>query len=238
MPRINRSRRGFTFRSPLAGTRPAWAARLIAAGLAFVVLGGCGGKIPPTNYYVLDLPAPEAKPANTLPYSAVVMPFRSSEMLVQDRIVYRESASQVGFYEYHRWAEDPTTTLQRSMLAQLRAAGTFDRVVPFEGRANVDYIIRGRLDQLEEVDYGEGVSVRVKISAQLIETSSNRPVWSDTAEATGSVSTAEVSAVVEQMSSAMRTAVSRIVEGVDTHLRSAAAQSAPSSAPSAREAQR
>lgn len=216
----------------------AWARRLVAVGLAFAFLAGCGGKIPPTNYYVLDLPAPEAKPANALPYTAVVMPFRSSEMLVQDRIVYRESPSQVGFYEYHRWAEDPTTTLLRSMLAQLRAAGAFDRVVPFEGRTNVDYIVRGRLEQLEEVDYGGGVSVRVKISAQLIETATNRPVWTDTSEATGSVSTAEVSAVVDQMSSAMRTAVGQLVDGINTHLRSAAAQSATASAPSAREAQR
>lgn len=238
MLRINGSPRSFGLRSPSAWTRRACAARLTAAGLAFALLAGCGGKIPPTNYYVLDLPAPEAKPANTLPYSAVVMPFRSSEMLVQDRIVYRESASKVGFYEYHRWAEDPTTTLQRSMLAQLRAAGTFDRVVPFEGRTNVDYVIRGRLDQLEEVDYGGGVTVRVQVSAQLIDTESNRPVWTDTSEATGAVSTAEVSAVVEQMSSAMRSAVNQLVEGINTHLRSAAAQSAPSSARSPREAQR
>jgi ABC-type uncharacterized transport system auxiliary subunit len=218
--------------------RAAWIARLLSAAAALAVLAACGGKIPPTNYYVLDLPAPEAKPANALPYTAVVMPFRNSEMLVQDRIVYRESPSKVGFYEYHRWAEDPSTTLLRSMLAQLRAAGAFDRVVPFEGRTNVDYIVRGRLDQLEEVDYGGGVSVRVKISAQLIETSTNRPVWTDTSEATGSVSTADVSAVVEQMSSAMRTAVSRLVEGINTHLRSAAAQSAPSSTRPAQEGQR
>jgi ABC-type uncharacterized transport system auxiliary subunit len=211
---------------------------LIAAAVAFALLAACGGKIPPTNYYVLDLPAPEAKPADALPYTAVVMPFRNSEMLVQDRIVYRESPSKVGFYEYHRWAEDPSTTLLRSLLGQLRAAGAFNRVVPFEGRTNADYVIRGRLDQLEEVDYGGGVSVRVKISAQLIETATNRPVWTDTSEATGTVATAEVSAVVEQMSSAVRTAVSRLVEGINTHLRSAAARSAPTSAPSAREGQR
>jgi ABC-type uncharacterized transport system auxiliary subunit len=212
--------------------------RLAAVSIALVALAACGGKIPPTNYYVLDLPAPETKPANTLPYTAVVMPFRGSEMLVQDRIVYRESPSRVGFYEYHRWAEDPRTTLLGSLLSQLRAAGAFDRVVPFEGRTSVDYIIRGRLEQLEEVDYGEGVSVKVKISAQLVDATTNRPVWSGTSEAAGRVATAEVSAVVEQMSSAMRSAVSKIVDGINTHLRSGAAQSAASSAPSAREAQR
>jgi ABC-type uncharacterized transport system auxiliary subunit len=221
-----------------ASVNAAGAARVLVAALAFVLLAACGGKIPPTNYYVLDLPAPAAKPANTLPFTAVVMPFRGSEMLGQDRIIYRETASQVGFYEYHRWAEDPRTTLLRSLLGQLRATGAFERVVPFEGRTSVDYIIRGSLDQLEEIDYGGGVSVKVKLSAQLVDASTNRVVWNETSEATGSVSTAEVSAVVEQMSTAMRSAVSQIVEGINTHLRSNAAQSAPSSAPSAQGAQR
>jgi len=208
------------------------AARL-AVTLVLAALAACGGKIPPTSYYVLDLPAPEAKPPDALPYTAVVMPFRGSEMLLQDRIVYRESPSQVGFYEYHRWAEDPRTTILRSLLNQLRANGAFDRVVPFEGRTNVDYVIRGRLEQLEEIDYGGSVTVQVKVSAQLIDAGTNRPVWSDTAEATGPVSNAEVRAVVEQMSSAVRTAVSRLAEGINTHLRSTAAQSAPSSTRSA-----
>ncbi|MEX2301752.1 MAG: ABC-type transport auxiliary lipoprotein family protein [Bryobacterales bacterium] len=216
----------------------AGAGRLFAAALALALLAACGGKIPPTNYYMLDLPAPAAKPANTLPFTAVVMPFRGSEMLGQDRIIYRETASQVGFYEYHRWAEDPRTTLLRSLLGQLRATGAFERVVPFEGRTSVDYIIRGSLDQLEEIDYGGGVSVKVKVSAQLVDAATNRVVWNETSEATGSVSTAEVSAVVEQMSTAMRSAVSQLVEGINTHLRSNAAQSALSSAPSAQGAQR
>jgi ABC-type uncharacterized transport system auxiliary subunit len=227
-----------------AGRRPAdtaaWAvaARWAAALVVVAGLTSCGGKVPPTNYYILDLPAPMAKPADALPYTAVIMPFRGSEMMMQDRIVYRESPSQVGFYEYHRWAEDPRSTILRSLLDQLRAKGTFDRVVAFEGRTNVDYVIRGQLEQLEEIDYGSGVSVQVKISAQLIDASTNRPVWSDTAEATEPVSSPQVRAVVEQMSSAMRTAVGRLAEGINTHLRSSAAQSAPASARSGPEGQK
>jgi hypothetical protein len=42
-----------------------------------------------------------------------------------------------------------------------------------------------------------------------------------------------VRAVVEQMSAAVRAAVGKLVEGINTHLRSGAAQSAPSSTQSA-----
>jgi uncharacterized lipoprotein YmbA len=148
-------------------------------------------------------------------------------MLSQDRIVYRESASQVGFYEYHRWAEDPRSSIVRHLVGELRARGTFARIVPFEGRTNVDYIIRGQLDQLEEVDYGGGVSVRARLSAQLVDSGTNRPVWSESAEGAGEVSSAQVQAVVDQMSAAMRSAVAELASGIDSFLRSNAARPAP-----------
>lgn len=206
---------------------------VFAALAAFGLLAGCGGKVPPTNYYVLDLPTPQARPSDPLPYTAVVMPFRTSKMISQDRIVYRESPSQVGFYEYHRWAEGPRDTILRSMIDQLRAKGTFARVVPFDGRTNVDFVVRGTLEELEEVDYGGGVKARVRISAQLIDAKTNRPVWADSAEASDAVSVGEVKAVVEQLGAAVQTSVARLVDGMNTYLRSNAAQSAGASAPSA-----
>ena len=206
---------------------------LSAVLMVFGLLAACGGKVPPTNYYMLDLPAPEARPPDPLPYTAVVMPFRASPMLAQDRIVYRESPSQVGFYEYHRWAESPRTTILRLFLGQLRAKGAFDRVVPFEGRSNVDYVVRGTIEQLEEIDYGGSVRAQVRISAQLVDAKTNRPVWTDTAEATGPVTAGDVKVVVEQLGSAVQTSVSRLVDGINTYIRSSAVRSETSSAPSA-----
>jgi ABC-type uncharacterized transport system auxiliary subunit len=152
-------------------------------------------------------------------------------MLTQDRIVYRPTQEEVGFYEYHRWAEDPRTTLTNSVLDQLRQRGTFSRVVLFDGRTRGDYIVRGSIDQLEEIDFGDAVSVRVRISLEATEAESNKPVWQRTSEATGPVTAGEVRSVVSQMSAAASKAVEELVSSLDAFLRSNAAQRAAASPP-------
>jgi ABC-type uncharacterized transport system auxiliary subunit len=193
------------------------------------LLFACGGKIPKTNYYMLDLPAPKVNPAETLPYTAVIMPLSAPRMLSQDRIVYRETREQVGFYEYHRWAEDPRDVIQSALLEQLRARGTFSRVVPFDGRTRVDYIIRGSLDRLEEVDFN-GVTVQTKISARLIEAETNRVVWTGDAENSGEVTAGEVRSVVGRMSEAVQSSIQQLAAQIDAYVRQNASRPAEASA--------
>ncbi len=201
-------------------------AALLLAGLA----AGCGvGKIPKTNYYVLNLPAPQNPASDSLPYTAVLMPLSASRMLAQDRIVYRETKQEIGFYEYHRWAEDPRTSIESALLSQLRARGTFRSIVPFEGRTTADYIIRGRLERLEEVDYNNGVSVHVKISAELLDGKTGRALWDGSGEATDQVSAAEVRNVVISMSEAAQSSVAKLAEDLDAYLRAKGSATASAS---------
>jgi len=179
-----------------------------------------------------------ASQSEPLPYTAVLQPLRASQMLTQDRIVYRPTQEEVGFYEYHRWAEDPRTTITNSVLSQLLQRGTFSQVALFDGRTRGDYIVRGSIDQLEEIDFGEGVSVRVRISLELTEAASNKPVWRKTSESTGQVAVGEVRTVVSQMSASATKTVEELVSGLDAFLRSNAPQRAGASAPPLPEAQK
>ena len=86
-------------------------------------------------------------------------------MLIQDRIVYRPAQGEVGFYEYHRWAEDPRDTLTKSLIQHLRSRGAFTNVVLFDGRSKTDYIIRGTLERLEEIDSGGSRGLRQDLGA-------------------------------------------------------------------------
>ena len=106
--------------------------RALLAGTAIVACMACGGKVPPTNYYALNLSAP-APAAAALEHTAVLMPMRAGRVIRQGRIVYRESPEQVGFYEYHRWAEDPADSVGQSLLRQIMALGTFASIAPFDG---------------------------------------------------------------------------------------------------------
>jgi ABC-type uncharacterized transport system auxiliary subunit len=215
--------------------------RGVAAALALgvVLLAGCGGgPILKTNYYKLHLPEPVIAPAAALPATAVLQTLQASAMLTQDRIVYRPSQEEVGFYEYHRWAEDPRTTITNSLLSHLRQRGTFSQIVHFDGRTRGDYMIRGRIEQLEEIDFGGGVSVRVQLSLEMIEVESRKPVWQKTAESSSAVSVGEVRDVVAQMSAAVNKSVEELATGLDAFLRSSAPQSSAASAPPLPEGQR
>ena len=182
-------------------------------------LFGCGAKIPPTHYYVLELPAPPSAQVEAFPASAVVMPFRASAMLMQDRIVYRPAAGQVGFYEYHRWAEDPRQTVTSTFIDRLRALRTFETVVPFDGRTKADYLLRGRIEKLEEVDYGGGVTVNVRLTAELVSFDERKPIWQGAAEQQGRVEVGEVSAVVTEMSRAAQAGLDKLSADLDRWIR-------------------
>lgn len=191
--------------------------RLVLVGLAVVCLD-CGGVAPPTNFYVLDLPAP-APAAAPLEHTAVLMPIRAGRVIRQGRIVYRESPEQVGFYEYHRWAEDPEDSVARSLRQQVLALGTFAQVADFDGRTTADYLLRGELLRLEEVDYDGGVRATVEISLELVETSTARVVWVSSAERTEMVPASEVRSVVERLSAAADHAIRQLSGELDRHLR-------------------
>ena len=196
--------------------RSALAALAAAASLAAAI--HCGGKAPPTLYYALDLPSPAAA-ADPLGHTAVLMPLRAGQVIGQGRIVYRESPEQVGFYEYHQWAEDPEASVSRLLLAELMARGTFASVVPFDGRTKSDFLVRGELRRLEEVDYDGPVRVAVEVALELVDAGSGRVVWSDSSSATEEVPSSEVRSVVARMGAAVERAVKELAAGLDRHLR-------------------
>ena len=190
-------------------------------GLACLAVAcfACGGVVPPTNYYVLDLPAP-APAAAPLEHTAILMPIRVGGVIRQGRIIYRESPVEVGYYEYHRWAEDPQESVSRALRGQVLALGTFARLDHFDGRTAADYVLRGELRRLEEVDHGGGVRAAVEISLELVESATARVVWAGTAEQNEQVSASEVRSVVAGLSAAAEQAIRQLSGELDRHLRS------------------
>jgi uncharacterized lipoprotein YmbA len=191
------------------------------AALAFVFFASCGGgKIPTTHYYALDLPAaPRPAPADAPRHTLAVMPVEATDMLKQDRIVYRPKKEEVGYYEYHRWAEDPRDSIQTALMARLRQTGAFETVAPYDGRTQADYKLRTRIDRLEEVDYGQGVTVHAAISAELVDGQTARVVWTGEGTGEGAVGKSDVGEVVLQMSDAVRQGLDKLAGQIDAFVR-------------------
>jgi ABC-type uncharacterized transport system auxiliary subunit len=114
--------------------------------------------------------------------------------------VYRASAEQIGFYEYHRWATDPRDFVTTAITDRLRASGNFAEVKLFDGRSHADYIITGRLEKLEEVDYRGGVKVEVALFAQMTDVRTGKTVWANSASDIENVAQRDVPAIVSAMS--------------------------------------
>jgi ABC-type uncharacterized transport system auxiliary subunit len=180
--------------------------------IALVILASCGGKVRSPHYYTLNLPAPPDPPPSEKAHATVaIREFRASAYLRQGSIVYKPSPEQIGFYAYHRWAINPCEFVTNSVIERLRASGHFARVKPYDGRSGTDYVLSGRLEKLEEVDYENGVKVEVAISAQMTNLATGATVWTNAVSEVGDVNKSDVPAVVYEMNRTMERAINKLL---------------------------
>jgi len=180
-----------------------------------IVFEGCVGKIKYPSYYTLHVsPAPDPPAGPDKHASVAVREFKSPGYLRQGPLVYRTSAEQIGFYEYHRWATDPRDFVTNVIADRLRASGNFAEVKLYDGRSRVDYIISGRLEKLEEVDYEGGVKVEVALSAQMTDVRAGATIWVNSASDIENVAQRNVPAVVSEMSHTMDRTIEKLLSSI------------------------
>jgi len=178
-----------------------------------IILAGCGGAAKYPNYYTLHIQPPVDPPAQQgVRTSLAVREFRSPTYLRQGAIVYKTSPEQIGFYNYHRWAVDPREFLTNAVAEHLRASGNFTQVKLYDGRSDIDYVLSGRLEKLEELDYGGGgIKVEVAISAQMVNLANGTTVWSNAVSEVGTVDKRDVPTVVAEMNRTMERAIEKLL---------------------------
>jgi ABC-type uncharacterized transport system auxiliary subunit len=166
-------------------------------------------------------PVPQsANPASRFG-TAIVREFGCPTYACDGRIVYRPSPEEVAFYEYHRWATDPRTSITQLMIESLRAQSLFRRVALHDSGAEAAYILTGNIQRLEEVDAGRDVRAVCVLSAQLIDAQSGSVVWSDTQAQTVAVEQRDIPGVVRGLSAAAQAAASGLVKSMSAQLTAA-----------------
>jgi ABC-type uncharacterized transport system auxiliary subunit len=93
----------------------------------------------------------------------------------------------------------------------LRASGAFAQVKRYDGRADIDYVLSGQLEKLEEIDYHGGVKVEVAISAQMVQLSTGATVWTNSVTELEQVNKRDVPAVVSAMNRTMEQALEKLL---------------------------
>src|SRR5246500_5830190 len=185
---------------------------VLLALTALITLAGCGRAVKYPNYYTLHVPPPPDPPVQEgVRASLAIREFRSPTYLRQGAIVYKTSPEQIGFYNYHRWAADPREVVTNAVTDRLRASGSFTQVKLYDGRSDVDYVLSGRIEKLEEVDYEGGVKVEVAISAQMTNLTTGATVWTNTVDEIGTVGQRDVPAVVSEMNRTMERAIEKLL---------------------------
>jgi ABC-type uncharacterized transport system auxiliary subunit len=179
--------------------------------LGLIILVGCSGKMRYPNYYTLSLPAPPDPPAaENVKATVAIREFTAPAYIRRGAIVYKTSPESVGFYAYHRWAVDPCEFVTDSIRDRLSATGLFAHVKRYDGRSDAEYVVSGRLERLEEIDYEGGVKVEVTLSAQMTRLDTGDTVWTKSVSKVGNVEKRDVSAVVSAMSDTMDRAMQEL----------------------------
>jgi uncharacterized lipoprotein YmbA len=192
-----------------------WRTVLLTGVMASVFLTGCMGKVKYPAYYRLNIAPPADPPmkGDALP-SIAVREVRAPDYLREGPIVYMDSPERIGFYEYHRWAVDPRQAVTHALVEHLRATGNFKVVKIYDGRNDVDYVLSGRLEKLNEVDYEGGVQVEVALSAQVTELHNGNTIWANSVAEKGKVEGRKVSSVVAQMSNLTNRSIEELLKSL------------------------
>lgn len=183
--------------------------------LLALVAWSCGAARP-SKYYSLDMPSSTSLSGAPIAADLLIGRFSAPHILRDDRIVYRYGSTQLGAYDYHRWAEPPADMVEALFLRTLRNTGRYRSVAAQGSNSSGDFILRGRIQEFGEVSEPV-LGARVVMDVELIEKSTGRAVWTDMFDKTEPVNGKEVPDVVAALNRVAQQAVEKFAAGVGTY---------------------
>lgn len=185
--------------------------------LLLAAAAGCGAARP-MQYYAIDVPARArtAAPGEPWPVVLLVGHFTAPHLYREDKLVYRAGSNELRTYEYHRWAEPPSETLENVFLSGLRASGRYRAVQSQRSNTHGDYIVRGRLEDFEEI-VGPPQVARLRLEMELYEVKAGIVVWSQTYSEDEPVNGKGVDAVVQALNRNVERGVVQLASGIEQY---------------------
>lgn len=186
---------------------------VVAAG----VLLACGGA-PKSQFYTLSTsPAASGSSGSSSSQVGVAAP-RASHMLRQDRVVYFTAENELNYYANHRWADTPPRLVQTQLMRQLNASGLFGNVVAYRAQKGLDYVLRGRLLAMEEVDTATEIKARFGLELELVRQEDDRVVWTGRHSCERPVGVKSVGAVVDTMNGCVQESLGELARSLGAAL--------------------
>ena len=173
----------------------------------------------PVHYYTLGPGGSAATRSNPGGLILLVGNIATPEALRDGRIRYRTASNEAGAYEYHRWTERPGAMVRSALIRALRDSGKYQRVLESGSSVNGDYLLRGKLEEFDEVD-GASIQTKISLHVELVELKTNQNVWDHMLEREDPVSSKTVVEVVQSLDRNLRHVASDTASEVDRFLTS------------------
>ena len=188
---------------------------------AILLTANCGATRP-VKYYTLNsapTPAPSVSIKNDAPIPATILVGRisSSPLYLEHPIVYTAGGVELGTYEYHHWAEIPTEMLETMLAQTLLSEGRFRSVARMGSGAKGDYILRGHLYALEEVD-APTLTARFSLELELFQPKTGLVVWSQSYSHDEPVREKTVPAIVEALRQNVLAGLGQLTASLDAYV--------------------
>ena len=171
----------------------------------------------PVHYYTLGAAAAPANQGRPDGLILLVGNITAPEALQDSRIRYRAGSNQAGAYEYHRWTERPGSMVRDALVRALRDSGKYQRVLEAGSSTNGDYLLRGKLDEFDEVD-DASIQTKISLHVELVDRKTNQNVWDHTVEREEPVSGKSITDVVQALDRNLQHVVSEIAGEFDSFL--------------------
>jgi ABC-type uncharacterized transport system auxiliary subunit len=187
--------------------------------LAYLAAGCVSARSP--RYYRLNLaPVAAQSSVSPVPVSILVGRLSAPRILRDDRVVYGMSDVEMGVDEYHRWTEPPTEMIEDLLVQQLRRSGQYKSVQRISSTARGDYLLRGHLSSLNEIDDPAGIKARFNIQLELFDQKAGSVVWTDSYSHDDPVEKKTVTAVVESLQKNVNAGIEQLTASLGQYLAS------------------
>jgi len=191
-----------------------WSVVLAGGALA---LAGCGSPRP-MRYYTLEAPATNMHSEEaTYPVSLLVGNLSAPHVLRDDRIAYGMTDVEMGLYWEHRWTEPPPEMLETMLVQKLRASGQYKTVQRISSSARGDYILRGHISSLNEVDLPSGVIGRFAVQLELFQPKTGVVVWNQAYSHDEPVNGKKVNDVIEALQKNVDAGLEQLTSGLNQY---------------------
>lgn len=181
--------------------------------LVVVGLSGCWGSrtFHAVRYYSVDgLSATADTAMRTWPLTLGVYAFGEATRY-RDRMLYRFSEVEVGFYEYDRWVEPPGEMVTRVVIANLRASGLFRQITPAIDAPALAWVLSGEVLRFDEVQSASGSHAECRLQLELRRVRDEQLLWSDVITTTAALSDDTPAALARAMSEAVQYAARQLI---------------------------